>query len=260
MQRKIKFAGIVFGSVLLLYVVALAGFYVFQEKFIFQSESLPADHVFKFDQKFEEHTIQTEDGQSLSALLFKADSSKGLILYFHGNAGNLQRWGKYAPDFTSLGYDILMIDYRGYGKSTGLPTEENLYTDAQTILKWAQQNLKHARLIFFGRSLGSAVATNLAVYKTPDLLILETPFDELSSVLYSFPSRFDFQNNLNLPKVNCRKVIIHGTDDSVVPLSSALKLKPILKDGDRFVVIEGGSHNDLSEFKEYHQTLKEVLQ
>lgn len=259
MHRKTKIIGIIFGSVLLVYLIGYAGFYVFQDHFIFQSEQLSKDHVFVFDQKFEELMIPTEDGEKVSALLFRADSSKGLILYFHGNAGSLQRWGKFATDFTSLGYDVLMMDYRGYGKSTGKPNEENLYQDAQTVLKWSEENLTYKKLVIYGRSLGSAVASNLATTAQADLLILETPFEELNDVLYFFSSHYKFSNKTFLPKVNCKRVIIQGTHDGVVPLASAVKLKPFLNETDRFVIIEGGNHNNLSEFGKYHKTLKEVL-
>ena len=267
MHKTIKIIGRILGTVLLLYLIVSIVFYVFQKHFIFQSESLPKDYAFTFDQKFEEYSIPTHDGETLNALLFKApqprlpdgQASKGLILYFHGNAGNLQRWGQYAIDFTSLGYDILITDYRGYGKSTGTPDEHDFYKDAQTVLRWSQVNIKHERLIIYGRSLGSAVASNLATNENPDLLILETPLDELQSVLYFLPARYDFSNTTNLPNVKCATVIIHGTDDEVVPLSSALRLKPLLKENDQLVIIEGGSHNDLRKFEKYHRTLAEVL-
>lgn len=260
MRKIVKIIVKAFGMVVLLYLLAAAGFYLFQEKIVFQSVQLPNDYTFIFDQKFEEYNIPTADGETLNALLFKTDQpAKGLILYFHGNADNLQRWGNYAVDFTNLGYDILMTDYRGYGKSTGSPNEEVLYNDAQTILTWSRTNSKYDRLVIYGRSLGSAIASNLATTANPDLLILETPFEKLSGALYFFPSRYDFPNNAFIPKVTCRKVLIHGTDDWVVPLTSAAKLKPFFNTHDRFVIIEGASHNNLREFTEYHETLKEVL-
>jgi len=261
-QKKVKIIGKILGIVVLLYLAVCVGFYVNQDNFIFQSEQLPADYIFAFSKKFTEHSIPTEDGNQLNGLLFKTErpsASNGLILYFHGNAGSLKRWGEYATDFTSLGYDVFMIDYRGYGKSTGKPNEENLYQDAQTVLNWLKTSVTYSHLIIYGRSLGSAVATHLAGRSKPDLLILEAPFDELASVLYFFPSRYRFPNNAMLPEVKCRKIIIHGTDDGVVPLSSALRLKPLLRDSDQFVIIERGGHNDLRKFKEYHKTLKEVL-
>lgn len=261
MNKKTKIASLVLGSLLLLYLIVCTWFYFFQASIIFQAESLPNDYTFTFDQKFSEHNIPTADGELLNALLFKTSQpSKGLILYFHGNANNLQRWGNYAIDFTNLGYDILMTDYRGYGKSTGSPTEEVLYTDAKTILNWSRVNIKYERLVIYGRSLGSAVASSLATTANPDLLILETPFEKLSGALYFLPSRYNFPNHAFIPKVSCRKVLIHGTEDWVVPLASATKLKPFLKGDDLFVLIESGSHNNLREFKKYHETLQEVLE
>jgi len=261
MRSKITLTAKILGIIVLVYLILFVGFYLFQDRFVFQSKSLPKNYSFTFDQPFEEHFIATGTSDTLNALLFRTKQpAKGLILYFHGNADNLQRWGNYAVDFTSLGYDILVPDYRGYGKSTGTPNEIVLYSDAQVVLNWAQTTIPHSKLILYGRSLGSAVASHLATTANPDLLMLETPFDELNSALYTFSSRYKFPAKEFLPKVTCKKVIIHGTSDWVVPLSSALRLKPLLKDGDQFVIIEGGSHNNLRDFDKYHKTLKEVLE
>lgn len=192
---------------------------------------------------------------------------KGFILYFHGNAGNLQRWGNCAVDFTELGYDILLVDYRGYGKSSGQPSEAALYADAETVLQWCKEKFNYERFVIYGRSLGSAVATNLSANSAPDLLILETPFDELKGVIYPpirpmlglFPQRNFFSNKDNIPKIHCRKVIFHGTNDWIVPLSSALKLKPLLSERDKFYVIKDAGHKNLRDFRDYHTALAEVL-
>ncbi|MBP9925232.1 MAG: alpha/beta hydrolase [Cyclobacteriaceae bacterium] len=242
------------------YAIAYGAFFLLEDKFIFYSKSLPSDHVFEFNQPFQEYFIKTDSKDSLNALLFKtAEPSRGLILYFHGNADNLQRWGNYAIDFTQLGYDILMIDYRGYGKSSGKPTEAILYNDAQVVSDWAKENIDYTNLIIYGRSLGTAVATNLASTVNPDLLILETPFDKINSVLYGFTSTYTFSNAHHIKEVTCPIVIIQGTQDWVVPMYSAERLKPFLKKDDHFVAIEGGSHNNLRDFKLYHETLKSVL-
>jgi pimeloyl-ACP methyl ester carboxylesterase len=246
-----------------------AGFYLLQHRIIFQGEPLSKDYEFHFDPPFKEYSIPTADGEILNALLFRAGQpAKGLILYFHGNADNLQRWGMYAVDFTQLGYDVLMTDYRGYGKSTGTPTESAFYTDAETVLRWSESNLHYTKLVYYGRSLGSAVASNLAMENTPDLLILETPFDEISGAMYVpvkmvlsvFPLKYRFPNHIFLSKVGCKKVIIHGTDDWVVPLSSAMNLKRRLQPHDQFIIIEGGGHRNLRDFEAFHKALAEALQ
>ena len=268
MNKLIKIFSWILFSFLFIYAITALSFSVFQNRFIFQSKSLSPEYAFAFGQNFEEHFITTEDQEKLSALLFKTSQpSKGLILYFHGNADNLQRWGMYAVDFTQLGFDVLMIDYRGYGKSTGTPTEENLYKDAVNVLQWSQKNYSPTRTIIYGRSLGAAVASHLATVYNPELLILETPFDELSGAVYPiirpvlqwFPQQYRFSNKATLPKVTCRTLIIHGTDDWVVPLSSALRLKPLLKEGDQFIIIKGGGHRNLRDFEEFHTALAEAL-
>lgn len=259
---------LIIGLVSSLVVFSTGLFYLYPEKFIFQPKALAADYIFQFDQPFEEHFVQTPDGEKLNTLLFRSPTpSKGFILYFHGNAGNLQRWGTYAVDFTSLGYDVLMVEYRGYGKSTGKPSEIDFYSDAQTVLDWARKTFHFSRLIIYGRSLGSGVATQLAINNTPDLLVLETPFNELRGAINTplrpllslFPARYHFPNDKNIPLLKCRKVIFHGTLDWVVPLSSALKLKPLLSDGDQFFVIDGGGHRNLNKFQKFRDGLAEVL-
>ena len=271
--KTIKVVRWVVGILVLVHLTASAILFFFQDSIIFQGKVLPVNYIFTYQRdssqaKLEEYFIRTEDGENLNALLFRTKlKSKGLILYFHGNADYLQRWGKYAVDFTKLGYDILMMDYRGYGKSTGKPTERDLYKDALTVYRWSQDSIKYSRLIIYGRSLGSAVASNLSTVVTPDLLILETPFDELKGAvyeplkpfLYFLPLHSSFSNKQFLSKVKCRKVLIHGTKDQVVPISSALRLKPLLVDGDEFVIIEGGSHRNLRDFESFHTALAEAL-
>ena len=209
------------------------------------------------------------DSTVLNGLLFKSKSSaKGLIFYLHGNADNLQRWGEFAADFTKLGYDVFMYDYRGYGKSTGSSSRKNIHADAITMLDWVKKKVPFSNLVIYGRSLGSAVASNLAVVAHPSLLILETPFANFEDVIYwplrpgllLFPDKIEFSNQDVLAKVNCPKIIFHGTDDWIVPLSSAQKLKPYLQDENQFYVIEGAGHRNLSEFDSYHTQLAEVLQ
>lgn len=255
-------------SLLGLYIFSLLFFYLFRNQLVFQATPLHRNYAFQFDQPFEEHFVTMQDGTVLSGLFFKSQSSsKGLIFYLHGNADNLQRWGAFAADFTQLGYDVFMYDYRGYGKSTGSSSRKNIHADASAMLDWAKENIPYSKLIIYGRSLGSAVASSLAFSANPSLLILETPFANFIDVIYwplrpsvlLFPDKLEFSNQDVLPKVTCPKVIFHGTNDWIVPLSSALKLKPFLQDENQFFIIEGAGHRNLSEFESYHEQLAEVL-
>jgi len=256
------------GIIVSLLVLTLLGIYLFQDLVIFQSVKLEKDYVFRFDYSFTEHSIPAGDDVQLNALLFDAvGPRKGLILYFHGNRGNLQRWGNYAPDLTKYGYDVLMIDYRGYGKSDGSPSEEALYADASVVWSWVQAKGYQGELIFYGRSLGSAVASQLASVHEPALLILETPFDEIRGVVDPMwlplarllPIRSVFSNKEHLRSVKCRKVVLHGTDDRIVPLASAKGLIPLLDDERDFVIIPGGGHRNLRSFPQYQDTILSLL-
>jgi len=166
-----------------------------------------------------------------------------------------------------LGYEVVMMDYRGYGKSTGTPSEQFLYDDASLVYQWVLTKTTPSRIIIYGRSLGTPVASKLAASVQPEILILETPFDELKgaapvylqSLLSFFPLRYSFPTKDYLVHVKGKKLIFHGTNDRVVPLSSALRLRPLLKDGDEFIIITNGNHRNLRSFGEYQLKLVEVL-
>lgn len=250
----------------ILFVSAIAC-YVFQDKLIFQADELDQEYRFTFDQPYEEYFISTPDNKKINALWFKpAQQAKGVVIYFHGNADNLQRWGRYAIDITQLGYEVLMIDYRGYGKSSGTPKEQVLYEDASLVWNWAKEKTEHKKIIIYGRSLGSAIATHLAAEVQPDLLVLETPFDELKNasmlryVFYFVPLKTKFATKENIGKVKGKIVIFQGSNDWVVSLASAEQLKPMLKETDEFIVIPEGGHRNLRDFVLYHTKLAAVLQ
>ena len=248
------------------YFILTSGIYLLQDKIIFQPESLADDYKFEFEQEFSEVTINPRIGHEINTLIFGVNNAplKGTILYFHGNADNLQRWGEYAEDFTSLGYAVLMIDYSGYGKSKGTPSEEILFQDAEDAWQWAKMHLPSKEFIFYGRSLGAAVASQLASRHQPAQLIMETPFYQLIqsrlSFFFPFGLKYQFANYKYLPDVLCPITIIQGTQDHIVSYKSAQKLQPLLKEADNFIVIEGGGHKDLREYEAYHLALAKVLE
>ena len=255
-------------GLILLYASILIGTFVFQKYIIFQPKKLDTEFQFAFDQPFEELFLTTPDSEQLNALYFKTKlESKGLVLYFHGNADNLDRWGNYASDFTKRGYDFFILEYRGYGKSTGKPDEAKFYEDAQLTFDWALKNYSSSQIIIYGRSLGTGVASHLAVDNDFRLLILETPFDNVETLFkmrspggfLPLPIKTKFPNDQHLKEINQPIYIFLGTKDRVVPNSSTEKLRPLLKPSDRLITIEGGGHKNLNTFEKYQTELDSIL-
>lgn len=241
-----------------------------QRKALFRPISLPHDHRFSFDgAPFEEFFLNTSDGARLNVLRFPTSwpQSRGVVLYFHGNRDNLQRWGFLHRDFTTRGYDFIAPDYRGYGKSTGQLSERTLYEDARLVYDWVLERYPAIQIEIYGRSLGSAPACYLAAHVRAHRLLLETPFDSLPGLLAAHLGReqlpirpaYLFPNNRHLRQSPLPVLIFHGTADRVVPLSCAERLRSCLKAGDEFVVIPNGTHHNLRTFDLYQQTLNRWL-
>lgn len=240
--------------------------YFFQEKFIFQPTRLEQDYNYSFEQAFEELFLEDKQ-QSLriNALFFPAlDTSKGLILYLHGNADNLQRWGKFAKDFTKHNYDFLGIDYPGYGKSLGSPGEQKCYQSAELAYQWARKKYKKHQIIIYGRSLGTGSAAWLASRHSAKHLVLETPFPSIPQVFSSwapffFPVRHTFPVEQYIKSIPYPITIFHGTADLVVPYKAAIQLKKYLENKDKFITIPGGKHKNLNEYEQYTNHLASLL-
>ncbi|WP_298315933.1 alpha/beta fold hydrolase [uncultured Aquimarina sp.] len=254
---------------LIIYFMVLGLLSFFQHKIIFQPKKLPKNYTFQFDHPFEEFFLETTDGERLNGIHFKNKHPKGVILYFHGNKGSLSRWGSITTFFAKKQYDVVVMDYRSYGKSTGRITEENLYKDAQLFYDYTSKLYKEDQIILYGRSLGTGIATKIASTNQPSSLILETPYNTMEEVtsywLPMFPVKsilkFKFTSNEFIQDVACAVTIYHGTDDGVVPYASGKRLFeniPISKK--RMITIEGGSHNDLINFDRYINTIDEVLE
>ncbi len=250
------------------YSSGLGILFFFQHKIIFQPKPLPINYIYQFDHPFEELFLKTEDGEHLNAIHFKNKDPKGVILYFHGNKGNLSRWGEISSFFAKKQYDVVVMDYRSYGKSTGTITEEKLYKDAQLFYDYVVANYKEHQVIVYGRSLGTSIATKISSINNPANLILETPFNTMEEVtshwLPIFPIksilRYKFPSNKFIKAVKCPVTIYHGTDDGVVPYGSGKRLfENIQTSNKRMITIGGGSHNDLIKFKKYINTIDQVL-
>lgn len=264
----IKFFKVILIGAVSLYIVLFILIYVFQEKMIFMPESLPKDYQYEFPTAFEEIYLDTEDGSRLNALHFKAESPKGVILYYHGNAGELASWGKVVQKFVDRNYDVLVMDYRGYGKSTGQMVEDGLYSDAQLFYDYLLKTYSEDEIVVYGRSLGTTFATYVAAKNHPKELILEAPFYSLNEVaadrfsIYpvSWFLKFYFPTYKYIQEVTCPIVIFHGTDDTMVSYENSVKLSKLIKPEQlSFISISGGNHNDLVSTPEYKKGLDSIL-
>ncbi|MEO8821981.1 MAG: alpha/beta fold hydrolase [Ginsengibacter sp.] len=264
--RKIYRITIVFT---LIYCSVGIALYHLQEKFLFYPESLPKDFKFKFSFPFKEVNIAMNKTDTLNLVqFFPADSlPKGVVIYFHGNSGNVIKYSKYASNFTKHGYEVWIPDYPTFGKTTGKLTEENVYLQAKEVYKLAHSEFPADSIIVYGRSLGSGVASHIAANFNCKQLILETPFysipDLFAHYAPMFPVRrmahFKFPVGENLKEVKVPVTIFHGTDDETIPYANAEKLKKNLKPGDEFITIENGTHNNLNDFPLFHQKLDSLL-
>ena len=199
-------------------------------------------------------TIQTADGERLRAWLLKASSPRALVVYFHGNGGNLSIWTPILSDLVRHGFDVLAFDYRGYGVSTGRPTETGLYRDADAVLDHVSKALAGSRpIIYWGRSLGTAVAAYAASRRPPDGIILEAGFPDALAVIRSSPplallsvfSTYRFATATWLDSVKTPALVIHGDADQVIPFRHGRALFERMKGAKTFVTIPGGDHNDV---------------
>ena len=248
-------------------ILLCALLYFIQEKLIFFPQQLHADYKFTFDQQFQELQFNSPDGPKLHGLLFKADSSKGLIFYLHGNAGSLASWGQVAKSYTDAGYDLFMLDYRGYGKSGGsIHNEDQFYNDVQLVYDSIRKKYDEKNIVVLGYSIGTGAATKLASVNHPRLLILQAPYFSLTdmakknfSIIPSFILKYKFQTNIFLEKCKMPVVIFHGDQDEVIYYGSSIKLKALFKPSDTLITLHGQGHNGMSDNTAYIGELKKVL-
>jgi len=250
-----------------LYIVLCGLLYFFQEKLIFFPKKLDKNYQFEFGQKFEEINISSTDSKKINGLLFKADSSKGLIFYLHGNAGCLSSWGEIAKTYTDLNYDVFIIDYRSYGKSEGeINGQEQLFQDNQTAYDELKKKYTEDKIIVLGYSIGTGLASKLASTNKPKLLILQAPYYNLTdmmkhtySIVPTFLLKYKFATNEYLKNCKMPVVIFHGNQDEVIYYGSSLKLKKEFKDQDTLITLNEQGHNGMTNNEDYKTELKKIL-
>ena len=250
-----------------LYIIICGILYFFQEKLIFLPQKLEKNYKFNFQQDFEEINIKTNDGKSLNGLLFKANNTKGLIFYLHGNAGSLSSWGNIAKTYTDLNYDIFILDYRSYGKSEGIiKNEQQLFEDNQLVYNELKKEYNEQNTIILGYSIGSGLASKLASENKAKQLILQAPYYSLTdlmkqrfSFIPTFILKYKFATNEYLKNCKMPITIFHGNQDNVINYSSSLKLKTEFKNKVNLITLEGHGHNGMTNNEEYKEAISHIL-
>jgi pimeloyl-ACP methyl ester carboxylesterase len=254
---------------LLLYAVVGIAFYYLQDYILFHPISLAKDKKYDFEYPHKEINIPFNQEININIIQFAAKDSvpKGVVLYFHGNRKNISWYAKYAPNFTNSNYEVWMIDYPGFGKSTGKFTEQRLYDWALQLYKLARTKYDPSKIIIYGKSMGTGIAAQLSAVRDSKYLILETPYYSMTSLISHYLPvypigrivHYHFPTNEFLQKVTAPVIIFQGTDDGIVPYSNAEQLKSVLKKNDEFVEIENGGHNNLNDFPLFHKKMDSLL-
>ena len=200
--------------------------------------------------------IETSDGVTLHGWWMEHPEPRAQVIYWHGNGGNLALWLDVLADIRQRGFSVLAVDYRGYGDSEGSPSEQGIYLDAAATNAYYREHLQRGGVptIYWGRSLGGAVASNAAAMHAPDALILESPFPDVRFLFrynpvmlpLSFLSSYRFSTARHLESYSGPLLVIHGDADSIIPFAAGQRVFEAAATSQKtFAVLKGADHNDM---------------
>lgn len=239
-------------TAVLVYAAVLGALYVFQRSLQYFPDTRRIAPPAAGLAGVEEVAIETADGETLVAWYAPAPPGRPTIVYFHGNGGALWARADRVALFSETGFGVLLLSYRGYGGSTGSPTEAGLFADARAAVAFlAGRGAAPASLIYYGESLGSGVAVRMAADHPPAGLVLEAPFtsaaDVAAGIYWWLPVRLLMKDQFDslslIRRVNAPLAVIHGDRDAVVPFVLGKRLFEAANDPKTFIVLEGQGHN-----------------
>jgi len=261
-------------------VLLLTGNYIYlynaQDTLIFAYKTLPTSYQYQMSQKFEERSYCVDRGIELNALYFPQvtqSETKGIVICYHGRGTNLSRdWGKLSKFYIQRGYDFIVYDYRGFGKSPGQIDTSNIYSDPIKMYEIITSEYKGKKIIVLGRSMGTNFATYVAATKKPDGLVLDAPFYSMLDmacltkpyiprVLIEKILKYPMRTNQFIKKVDCPIIVFHGTVDKTVPYCESVRLFDIIKHKPKtqFVKLEGVDHFSLMQHPDYEPSIDGFL-
>ena len=248
-----------------IYAVVLAALWFGQERLLFFPQTLPAAHRFAVEADVQERWIEVP-GARLNALHLRLPQPDGVVFFLHGNGGSLDNWFVNANFYRAANLDLFMLDYRGYGKSSGR-IESQAQLEADVRAAWAAIAAGYAgkQRVIFGRSLGTGLAASLAAEVQPELTVLVSPFESMTALageIYPWvPSallRYPLRTDLALPRIRGPVWMAHGERDDVIPLQHAERLMAHVPQA-QLLRVAGAGHNDLQEHEAYRAGLRSAL-
>lgn len=252
-------------SAVTIYLLVLAALWLGQERLLFRPVVLPPTHRFQADPDVHETWFDVP-GARLNALQLKLPAPDGVVFFLHGNAGSLERWFTQLELYRSMNLDLVMIDYRGYGKSSGrIGSEAQLVDDVRRV--WAAVAPAYAgkRRVFYGRSLGTGPAAQLAAEVQPELTVLVSPYESmqvLAEELYPWVPgvllRYPLRTDLALPKIHRPVLLLHGDRDTLIAVDHSRRLKQA-NPGVTLVEVAGAGHSDIHRDPAYLEALRRAL-
>jgi alpha-beta hydrolase superfamily lysophospholipase len=261
MQRVLALLALV----MLLYGLVLALLWWGQERLLFLPTRLAPDYRLVLDRDVHERTIDVDDAR-LHALHLKLPAPRGVVFFLHGNAGNLESWFVDIDFFRQANFDLFMIDYRGYGKSTGrIESEDQLHADTKAAWDAIAAEYAGRKRVLFGRSLGSGLAVPLALQVQPDLTILVSPYASmraLAAEVYPWVPlallRYPLATDVAVTRLRTPLLLVHGERDDLIAPHHSDALKRAHPQA-RLHIVKGAGHNDLQVFDDYLRALREAL-
>ena len=260
-ERGLNVLGHKVRRMLLSVVTVLAGAYiglavllmVFQSRFIYFPERAIYANPDEIGLSYEAVSFEASDEVGLVGWFVPAEQSRGVVLFCHGNAGNISHRLESIQAFNRLGLDTFIFDYRGYGRSEGRTTERGTYRDAEAAWRYLVEGrqVDPSQMVIFGRSLGGTIAAWLVQERPPKALILESTFTsvpDMAAQLYPYlpvrlMSRFNYSAIDYVRRVDCPVLIVHSRDDEMIPFSHGQKLFDAANEPKQFLEIRG-THNE----------------
>ena len=245
-----------------LYAVLLTALYVGQERLLFPATPLPADYRFRIDAPFAEVTIPVP-GATLHALHVLQPNPRGLVFYLKGNGGNVATWTTGVDFWRRVNYDLFILDYRGYGKSTGrIASEAQLHADVRAAYDAIAPRYRGKPIVILGRSLGSGLAIALARDVAPPLLVLVSPYTSVAdAALREYPIapgflvRYPLRSDELIAGVASPMLLLHGARDTLIPPADSERLRALARAPAELILVDGAGHNDIQRFPAYLDAL-----